>query len=106
VCVCFFFCYCTPVLDVDGDGELNFTELMTLFSTLYKGAPEERLKFLFQAYDMDNSGYLDREELHMLMSKIRKALSNASAPNASDFSLWDRAFDSLDVNHDNRLSFE
>eukprot|EP00013_Stygamoeba_regulata_P029875 CAMPEP_0177658046 /NCGR_PEP_ID=MMETSP0447-20121125/16579_1 /TAXON_ID=0 /ORGANISM="Stygamoeba regulata, Strain BSH-02190019" /LENGTH=767 /DNA_ID=CAMNT_0019162581 /DNA_START=66 /DNA_END=2372 /DNA_ORIENTATION=- len=93
------------VLDVDGDGQVSFTELMTLFSTLYKGTPAQRLEFLFQAYDMDNSGYLDREELRMLMSKIRKALSG-SASDEADFALWDRAFDSLDTNRDNRLSLE
>ncbi|KAG2182337.1 hypothetical protein INT43_007267 [Umbelopsis isabellina] len=49
--------------DQDGDSIINFSELVTGLSVLCKGNLDEKIKYAFKGYDLDNDGYISRDEL-------------------------------------------
>ena len=55
------------MFDDDKSGEVDFNEFLqglSLFST--KGEKEEKLRFAFKIYDMDNDGYISNGELYQV----------------------------------------
>jgi len=49
--------------DQDGDNVINFSELVTGLSVLCKGNLDEKIKYAFKGYDLDNDGFISRDEL-------------------------------------------
>ncbi|CAM0142679.1 unnamed protein product [Umbelopsis sp. WA50703] len=49
--------------DQDGDSIINFSELVTGLSVLCKGNLDEKIKYAFKGYDLDDDGYISRDEL-------------------------------------------
>jgi len=62
----FFFSF-----DMDGSGTVEFPELATSLSVIGKGNPEEKLMFMFDAFDTDRSGFLDRTEVVAVVGQMR-----------------------------------
>ena len=56
--------------DVDQSGYVTFRELLDLMIIFNKGSAEEKLKLMFDLYDIDNSGSLEKEEF----TRMTKAL--------------------------------
>ena len=56
--------------DVDESGFVTFRELLDLLVIFNKGSAEEKLKLMFDLYDIDNSGSLEKEEF----TRMTKAL--------------------------------
>jgi len=54
------------LVDSDGDGKLDFREVICFLSTLSCGSIHERLSFMFAMYDADNSGFLEWIEVEQL----------------------------------------
>jgi len=52
--------------DQDGNGTIDFSELVCGLSVLCKGTPEEKIEYAFYGYDLDGDGYIDREELYKM----------------------------------------
>ena len=55
------------MFDDDKSGEVDFNEFLqglSLFST--KGEKEDKLRFAFKIYDMDNDGYISNGELYQV----------------------------------------
>ncbi|KNC99585.1 uncharacterized protein SPPG_04973 [Spizellomyces punctatus DAOM BR117] len=52
--------------DRDGNGIINFEELVMGLSVLCKGGLDERMKWAFKGYDLNNDGIISREELHQM----------------------------------------
>ena len=55
------------MFDEDKNGDVDFNELLqglSLFST--KGEKEDKLRFAFKMYDMDNDGYISNGELYQV----------------------------------------
>ena len=52
--------------DQDGDGIIDFNELVSGLSVLCKGTLEEKIEYAFRGYDLDNTGFISREELHSM----------------------------------------
>ncbi|KAF8970037.1 hypothetical protein BGZ46_010572 [Entomortierella lignicola] len=50
--------------DQDDDKIINFKEMACGLSVLCKGNFDEKIDFAFQGYDLDDDGYISREELH------------------------------------------
>ena len=52
--------------DVDGNGELSFEEIVAGFAILKTGTMEAKLEYVFRAFDQDQSGDIDQDELFEL----------------------------------------
>ena len=50
------------IFDQNGDGVLDFHELIVSIAILKKGNVEERLRWAFNIYDIDGDGYITRWE--------------------------------------------
>ena len=51
------------IYDTNGDGVVDFVELMVVLHCLQEGTPEEVLGNLFRVFDLDNDGSISRFSL-------------------------------------------
>ncbi|XP_071487821.1 dual oxidase 2-like [Diadema antillarum] len=59
------------LVDQDHSGTISFREFLDVIVVFAKGSPEDKLKLMFNMYDIDRSGHLSREEFrHMLRSMM------------------------------------
>jgi len=75
------------VFDADGSGTVSFKELATAMSLLGKGTAETKLGFLFDMYDGDKSGHLEKKEMEAIVAQmivVAKALNRDQA-SANEF---------------------
>ena len=49
--------------DKDGTGKINFKELILLLNLRFTKDPKERLGWVFDLYDIDGNGTIEREEM-------------------------------------------
>lgn len=91
--------------DVNKDGQINFREFVTGLSIVQKGSMEERLKFLFDAYDTDGSGTLTPDEVANI---FRASLASTGQPaNYAEIrQMVDDCFKEIDVNGDGEINYE
>jgi len=110
------------IFDRDGNGEVDFRELMLGLSIMTKGSQDERLEMCFRSYDLDNSGYLQKDELFFMLKNVYESVNNFSKKNPSEHKspihesintkqqtlveFVDMCFKNLDSNNDQKLSFE
>lgn len=52
--------------DQNGDGIISFEEFVCALSVLVKGSQDEKLKYVFEGYDLDKKGYLTDEDFHLM----------------------------------------
>lgn len=69
-----------------------------------RGRLEDRLRFAFLAFDLDHSGYIDRDEFLEMMRSINELKGNLY-DNRSLKSMSGELFTLYDTNKDNKLSF-
>eukprot|EP01130_Rhizamoeba_saxonica_P001874 TRINITY_DN116_c0_g1_i1.p1 TRINITY_DN116_c0_g1~~TRINITY_DN116_c0_g1_i1.p1 ORF type:complete len:173 (-),score=47.64 TRINITY_DN116_c0_g1_i1:49-567(-) len=58
--------------DTDHSGEIDFSEFMLAMAMCSSEEPEDKLRFCFRSLDIDNNGYLDRQELLYAVELIFK----------------------------------
>jgi Ca2+-binding EF-hand superfamily protein len=56
--------------DDNGDGKIDFAEFATGLSVVQRGSVDERLRFMFDAYDADRNGVLTFDELYRLVKAV------------------------------------
>jgi len=56
--------------DADGDHQLDFREFMTGLSVTARGGPKDRLRWAFEMYDIDESGYITKDECVEIVKAI------------------------------------
>ncbi|XP_067134074.1 frequenin-2-like [Centruroides vittatus] len=97
------------VFDENQDGAIEFEEFIRALSVTSRGSLEEKLVWAFKLYDVDNDGYITREEMYSIVDAIYQMLGTQTRfENEEDNPRQrvDRIFDQLDKNHDNKLSLE
>ena len=91
------------VFDKNGDGKISFYEFVWGLSALTNNANlDEKLKFAFQIYDMNNDGYLSNGDLfHCLKMLVGDNLTDIQIQQLSD-----RTLIAADKDLDGKISFE
>lgn len=87
-------------VDLNGDGEIDFDEfigLMRLRMDERQRDPEEDLRDAFNMFDADRSGYIDRDEVRLLMKKLAQTLTEEEI---------DAIMEEVDTDGDGEISFE
>eukprot|EP01095_Lingulamoeba_sp_RSL-Kostka_P006234 TRINITY_DN194_c1_g2_i1.p1 TRINITY_DN194_c1_g2~~TRINITY_DN194_c1_g2_i1.p1 ORF type:complete len:224 (-),score=69.16 TRINITY_DN194_c1_g2_i1:23-694(-) len=87
------------IIDTDHSNQISFVEWVTLLSCLSRGTVDDKLKFMFELYDSDNSGYIDRNEVTKII-KFLKKIDKVSEP-VDD--IVEKTFQRLDENNDNKI---
>ena len=68
------------LIDQDGNGFVSFREFLDMIVIFAKGAPEDKIKLMFDMYDIDRSGELDKSEfkkmLRAMMELVNAAVSH------------------------------
>lgn len=63
-------------IDFNGDGEINYTEFLAVTVDRRKAITENNLLFAFHHFDIDNTGYITRENLEECFRREGKHLSD------------------------------
>ena len=91
------------VLDRNKDGAISFLEFVQGLNSLSAGSTqEEKLRFAFQIYDINNDGFVSNGELFTVLKMM---VGN----NLNDIQLQqlvDRTIIKADKDHDGKISFE
>lgn len=93
------------LFDQDNSGTIELGELFDGLHMLTKGTPCEKLQFLFDIYDADGNGSIDKEELQQVL----KACMEESAMLLSEAnfeSLTEAMFAAMDTDDDGSITFE
>ncbi|XP_069131508.1 neurocalcin homolog [Argopecten irradians] len=90
--------------DINGDGVINFREFMCALSVKSRGRCEQKLRWAFRMYDIDNNGYVSREEMIEIIQAMFKMTGNGDAAAAEERT--DKIFNLMDKNSDGQLSQE
>lgn len=96
------------VFDENKDGSIEFEEFIRALSVTSRGNVEEKLLWAFKLYDVDNDGFITREEMYNIVDAIYEMLGSQEKEDEEDDprARVDRIFEQLDKNQDNKLSLE
>ncbi|XP_013775266.1 frequenin-1-like isoform X2 [Limulus polyphemus] len=99
------------VFDENKDGAIEFEEFIRALSVTSRGNVEEKLDWAFKLYDVDDDGYITREEMYSIVDAIYQMLGNQSGENKNEEEdtpqeRVDKIFQHLDKNHDDKLTLE
>ncbi|KAI8055220.1 hypothetical protein BDF22DRAFT_675958 [Syncephalis plumigaleata] len=56
--------------DQNEDGLISFAEFVSGISTLGRGNFEEKIRYVFEGYDLDKDGYISKSEMHAVYSSF------------------------------------
>ncbi|QPG76386.1 Calcineurin subunit B [Brettanomyces nanus] len=91
------------IFDENKGGDIDFKEFVTGLSAFSSsGSVEDKLKFLFKVYDIDNDGYISNGELFLVL----RMMVASSLTDIQLQQLVDRTIMESDDDGDGRLSFE
>tara|TARA_Y100001970_G_C14243213_1_gene866229 strand:- start:1500 stop:2987 length:1488 start_codon:yes stop_codon:yes gene_type:complete len=93
------------IFDKDGSGSIDYNEFMGTIESVIYGDEKEKIRFAFELHDLDNSGYIDREELKILIKQ-------SFIENSLDFDefqldlLVEDFFKRADLDHSDTIDFD
>ena len=91
------------VLDRNNDGNISFLEFVQGLNSLSAGAsPEEKLRFAFQIYDINNDGFISNGELF----EVLKMMVGNNLNEVQLQQLVDRTIVKADKDFDGKISFD
>jgi Ca2+-binding EF-hand superfamily protein len=58
------------VMDTSNTGYIDLKSFVRGFFKVYYSSLEDKIKLSFEMYDFDNDGYIDKEDVRLVMSHI------------------------------------
>ncbi|KAK8397654.1 hypothetical protein O3P69_004438 [Scylla paramamosain] len=76
--------YVFGTMDHDGSGTITFGDFIMGLSVLLKGTLQERINWIFNLYDINNDGYITKEELVDIVTSIYDLMGEQTSPAIDD----------------------
>lgn len=93
------------LIDTDGNGFVSFREFLDMIVIFSKGSPDEKLKLMFNMYDVDRSGSLDVGEFKEMLKGMMEMVNASVNPDQMD-ALIDSMFQAAGFQNKNQLNFD
>ena len=93
------------LIDQDGNGFISFREFLDMIVIFAKGSPEDKIKLMFEMYDVDKSGQLSREEFRKMLRAMMELVNASVSPDQMD-QLIDSMFASAGFQNKQELTLE
>jgi dual oxidase len=72
------------LIDQDGNGFISFREFLDMIVIFAKGSPDDKIKLMFEMYDIDKSGQLSRDEFKKMLKAMMELVNASVSPDQMD----------------------
>ena len=86
------------VIDVDKNGFIEYEEFLRATLNKDKLLSKENIKYAFDMFDKDGSGFISKEEIKAVLGKGKN--------NKKKDNVWKDIINQIDLNQDGQISFE
>ena len=93
------------LIDQDGNGFVSFREFLDMIVIFSRGSPEDKLKLMFDMYDVDKSGSLSRDEFCEMLKGMMELVNASVNPDQLD-QLIDSMFAAAGFQNKQQLTLE
>ncbi|XP_038076605.1 EF-hand calcium-binding domain-containing protein 1-like isoform X2 [Patiria miniata] len=92
------------VFDLDSDNYVNLSEWLQGLSVFLKGTYEEKKQFCFKVYDLNDDGFITREEIFNLLKSSMTKLQTEEDPDEGIKELLEITIKRMDADKDGKIS--